>query len=88
MTVQELYYVLRDLCVSGHAHDPIFLSYNYGDYHSTQAVGEIASIEELPLIESAYSYSGWAISEDDGSKDDEIEDDEDDQPTAFILRSV
>jgi len=45
---------------------------DYGDYSRTQQVHVIrGDVEELPIRESAYSVSGWALGYDDEDEEDE-----------------
>ena len=71
LTVSELIERLQDM-------DPdarVVFTCDYGDYHHTaQALPIVDDVEQSGQIEeSAYSHSGFALGEDDGSEDDEEE---------------
>lgn len=90
LTVAELIERLEDM-------DPearVVFTCDYGDYHHTaQALPIVDDIEQSGKIEeSAYSHSGFALVEDDGSEDDEDMDDEERaereaQETFVVLRA-
>jgi hypothetical protein len=53
----------------------VVFSYNYGDYHRTQAVSNIDYVEERALVSAGgYSETGWAVSGDENAvyEDDAI----------------
>lgn len=48
----------------------VMTSSNYGDYHNTEQLDEIAEITTCEPIESAYSHSGLAYPSDQDYEDD------------------
>lgn len=51
----------------------VLFASNYGDHSNTQQVSGIEELKETPIVESAYSESGWALPYDD--EDDDEDDD-------------
>lgn len=50
---------------------------DYGDYcHTMQVHGIEGDVEEHLIEESAYSKSGWALNEEDGSEEEEMTEEE------------
>lgn len=61
MTVGQLREILEDYSDD----EPVMFGCNYGDYHRTQQVLLIeGNLERLPVEDSAYSESGWAVVRD------------------------
>jgi hypothetical protein len=79
MRISELIAELQDaLDRSGDLE--VMTSYNYGDYHNTEALNHIDSVEEMEPISTAYSASGLCIPKD---SDEEMEEN---QCLTLILR--
>lgn len=78
ITVRELKALLED---QDEDREVIF-STDYGDYHRTpQALPMAGEIEEVAIVKSAYSNSGFAVlSEDDDQGD------EDDRETYLLIK--
>lgn len=70
---------VRELMEALEGQDPdmrVVFTCDYGDYHHTpQALAIRGEFEELPLVESAYSHSGFALVQDDEEDEDESDDD-------------
>ncbi len=75
LTVNQLIEELEMLRDSGDGETPVVMTADYGDYHhTTQALG-IDALESREVEDSAYSKSGFALTDDDGDERFTVEDD-------------
>ena len=70
MTIRELIEELQDLEQTYGPNVEVMSSSNYGDYHRTEQLNNIQSIQANDPIESAYSQSGLAFNNHDSDEDD------------------
>lgn len=78
MTVLELIEELQALAEDGLGDAQVWSTYNYGDYHSTEALVRPRCATIAAVTKSAYSESGWSII---SSEAETYEDDP--EPTQF-----
>lgn len=68
ITAEELIAALQDLPPDA----IVAFSSNYGDHCRTRQIHSInGDLEELPMYESAYSDSGWAIRKEEYENEDD-----------------
>lgn len=63
MTVRELIDELQQLVNEDLGDAQVWATYNYGDYHSTEALVLPQTVTVAAVTQSAYSESGWAVVE-------------------------
>lgn len=72
--IDDLTSLRDDEGVSGNTE--VYSSSDYGDFHHTEQLSEIRSVEQLKPVESAYSHSGLAVARDGDEEDEDSKQDE------------
>ena len=93
MTITDLISELQD-ALETYGDMEVMTSSNYGDYHRTEQLDEIAEIMPCVPVESAYSHSGLAYPDDQDREDRDEDEDHDNEyyqdiaqkPQVLVLR--
>lgn len=70
MTLKQLIRELQEIADIRDDDPEVYSTSDYGDYHHTEQLDEIRTVEEAHPVASAYSRSGMAMPDDEDNSDE------------------